>query len=200
MAPGVHPRLHVKRYLLLASLLLGSLQLSRAATLESMTIERMASEATAIVRGTVGDSRAGRFGALVYTLSRFEVAETLKGNPPRDLEVALPGGSLGGVTQRFSGVPRLVEGQEYLAFLWTGPSGRTQIVGFGQGLFEVHREGDAAEATRAPLEGAVVIELDSEAAAKNQRFELDSLRARIAAALATSQASERTVLQGGAER
>ena len=150
MAPGVHPRVDVMRYLFLMGLL-GLLPASHAATLESMTIERLASEATAIVRGTVGESRVGRFGALVYTLSRFEVAEVVKGVPPKDLEVALPGGSIGNLSQRFSGVPRLAAGQEYLAFLWTGPSGRTQVVGFGQGLFEIHRQGDRVEARRAPL-------------------------------------------------
>lgn len=160
-------------------------QAANAATLESMTIERMASEATAVVRGTVGASRVGRFGALVYTLSRFEVAEAIKGTPPGRLEVALPGGTVGALTQRFSGVPQLAEGQEYLAFLWTGPSGRTQIVGFGQGLFEIHRDGDRVEARRAPLDEGVTLLSSPEAVSEDQRFDLDVLISRIAAAVSS---------------
>jgi hypothetical protein len=55
-------------------------------------------------------------------------------------EIALPGGQIGGFSQRFDGVPVLAPGQEFVAFLWTGPSGRTQFLGLSQGFFDVTRD------------------------------------------------------------
>ena len=57
------------------------------------------------------------------------------------MEVSSPGGVWQGTEQRFPGAPRLTPGREYVLFLWEGPSGRVQLTGFSQGVFEVS-EGD----------------------------------------------------------
>jgi hypothetical protein len=136
-------------------LLLGGLAALYAATLERLTVEQMAQQATAVVRGTVGEGRTARFGALVYTLHRFEAIEQWKGAPTGVLEVAVPGGTLGGVTYSFAGTPELRAGDEYVLFLWTGPSGRTQIVGLSQGVFRVLRRSGGPIVTRPEAEDSV---------------------------------------------
>ena len=97
----------------------------------------MVEQSTAIVRARVRGSRTIRGGALLYTVTQLEVLEQWKGSAARHLEVSTPGGSLGGLSQRFGGVPRLQPGSSYVALLWQGPSGRVHIIGLSQGLFKV---------------------------------------------------------------
>jgi hypothetical protein len=110
-----------------------------AATLEQMSLDDLVQKSTSIVQGRAGSSRSVQDGALIYTLHKFEVLNRWKGEAAANVEVALPGGSVGGLQQDFGGVPHLESGREYVVFLWKGPSGRTQITGFSQGLFDVVR-------------------------------------------------------------
>jgi len=127
------------------------------ATLEEMSLDDLTLKSTSIVRGTAGESRAARVGPLIYTFTTFRVAENLKGEPVHEVEIALPGGRIGELSQHFGGVPRLEAGAEYLVFLWRGASGVTQITGLSQGLIEVEtgRTGEQL-AVRAPNADLVV--------------------------------------------
>jgi hypothetical protein len=51
------------------------------ATLEQMSLDDIIRESTAIVRGRAGDGRSVRSGALIFTVTRFEIAEQWKGHP-----------------------------------------------------------------------------------------------------------------------
>ena len=115
---------------------LGLLPLS-GATLEQLSLGEMIEQSTAVVYARTGESRGVRDGRLIYTLTRLKVIDQWKGEPLNEVEVALPGGSIGGLTQRFGGVPQLEPGREFVFFLWKGPSGRIHITGLTQGLFDV---------------------------------------------------------------
>ena len=115
---------------------LGLVPLS-GATLEQLSLGEMIEQSTAVVHARTAESRGVQEGRLIYTLTRLEVIDQWKGEPWNEVEVALPGGSVGGLSQRFGGVPRLEPGREFVFFLWKGPSGRIQITGFSQGLFDV---------------------------------------------------------------
>jgi len=164
-------------------LLLSGLAALNAATLERLTIEEMAKQATAVVRGRVGPARAARFGALVYTLHRFEAEELWKGAPIAGLEVAVPGGTYEGVTYSFGGTPEFQAGEEYVLFLWTGPSGRTQIVGLSQGVLRVRRHPGGAVVTRTEAEDSVFAGEDGAERSQALETTLDQLAARVRAAL-----------------
>ncbi|HEY7616045.1 MAG TPA: hypothetical protein VH744_04520 [Terriglobales bacterium] len=111
-----------------------------AATLEQLSLDDMVWQSSAIVRAKAGQSRSIRNGALIYTLVEVEVLDQWKGERVARREIALPGGRVGALRQHFGGVPLLTPGQEFVAFLWTGASGRTQILGLSQGLFDVIRD------------------------------------------------------------
>jgi hypothetical protein len=119
-----------------------------AATLERLTLEQMAEKATVIVRGRIGSSQAMLQGPLIYTLYQVEVQETWKGRPAPRAQVAVPGGSYRGVRQNFSGSPTLDAGAEYVLFLWTGPSGLTQLIGLSQGVFHLSASPEETSAYR----------------------------------------------------
>ena len=167
-------------------LLLSGLAAIQAATLERLTIDQMAQQATAVVRGRVGEARSTRFGALVYTLQRFEAEEQWKGDPIAGLEVAILGGTYAGVTYSFAGTPELKAGDEYVLFLWTGPSGRTQIVGLSQGVFRVVRRSDGAVVMRTEAEDSVFAGENGAQRSQALEMTLDQLAASVRAALETS--------------
>ncbi len=108
-----------------------------AATLERLTLDQMSSKATAIVCGRVVSSQAVLENDSIYTHYVVQVTDRWKGADRQTEEVVLPGGVAGGLRQNFAGVPTLETGKQYVLFLWTGSSGRTQLLGLTQGLFEV---------------------------------------------------------------
>lgn len=167
-------------------LLFSGLAALQAATLERLTIDQMAQQATAVVRGRVGEARSARFGALVYTLHRFEAEEHWKGDPIAGLEVAVLGGTYQGVTYSFAGTPELKAGDEYVLFLWTGPSGRTQIVGLSQGVFRVVRRSDGAVVMRTEAEDSVFAGENGAQRSQALEMTLDQLAAGVRAALETN--------------
>lgn len=125
---------------LLCILLTGRGSVCAAATLEQLSLDEMVQQSSAIVLAKAGQSRCIRAGALIYTLVEVDVLEQWKGERVSRREIALPGGQVDGFSQRFDGVPTLVPDQEFVAFLWTGPSGRTQFLGLSQGFFDVIRD------------------------------------------------------------
>ncbi len=108
-----------------------------AATLEYLSLDDMAKKSTAIVRGRV-QSCAGEFrGSVIFTHCKVAVTEQWKGVSQTLVDVATPGGTARGMAQNFSGSPKLVPGEEYVLFLWTGKSGMTQLIGLSQGVFDL---------------------------------------------------------------
>ncbi len=108
-----------------------------ATTLEKLTLDDMAAKSTDIVRGRVQSVSASRRGSVIYTVARLQVIERFKGSAAGTVDVWVPGGSLDGARQSFSGAPVLAPGTEYMFFLWRGQSGSAQIIGFSQGLFNL---------------------------------------------------------------
>ncbi len=112
-----------------------------ATTLEQMSVERMIQQSTAIVRAKVVGSFAANRNGSIYTYYRLQVSENLKATTPANTEVAVPGGTLGQMTQSVAGAPELKAGSEYVLFLWTSRSGLTQIIGLSQGALDVKISG-----------------------------------------------------------
>jgi len=96
------------------------------------------------VRARTLASSARLVGSTIYTDTRFQVLETWKGASATEVVVSEPGGAVGVATQRYPGVPQFNPGDEQVLFLWTGPSGRTQVMCLTQGIFQVNGSGAAA--------------------------------------------------------
>jgi hypothetical protein len=111
-----------------------------AATLERLGMDEMIEKSTEIVRGRVVSSTTIQRGPMLYTVSRVQVLEGLKGDVGSSIDVAVRGGELGGLRQTFSGAPHFAAGAEYLLFLWTGRNGLTQVIGFSQGVFDIGKD------------------------------------------------------------
>jgi hypothetical protein len=145
----------------------GLLAPARATTLQQLGLDEIIQKSTAIVRAKVLGSAGRLRGQDIYTFYQLQVLEDFSAQgaaapsheslaPPqrsvvrgsversagvRQMEVAVPGGSAGGLRQIVSGAPVLNAGDEYVFFLWTSPSGLTQVIGLSQGLFSVKETG-----------------------------------------------------------
>src|SRR5215472_13660975 len=108
-----------------------------AATLSRLSLDDMITQSTSIVHVRVTGSYAAFRGQVIYTHYQAQVLERWKGAGQSTVEVALPGGIANGFQQSFPGTPQLTEGKEYALFLWTSPTGLTQIIGLTQGLFDL---------------------------------------------------------------
>ena len=115
--------------------------LLQAATLERLSLDDMIAKSTAIVRGRIAGSWVAYSGTSILTHYRVQVAERWKGAAQASEEFVIPGGRVGSVRQVSPGAPEVVEGKEYILFLWTSRAGVTYIMGFSQGLFEVPASG-----------------------------------------------------------
>jgi len=154
------------------------------ATLERLSLDDMIAKSTAIVRGTVTGSKASASGPIIYTHYAVQVTERYKGGAQDGQDVAVPGGSVNRLRQTFPGAPELQTGQDYVLFLWTGPSGLTQIIGLTQGLFTLTTTASGTTATR-PAAPEMMLEPGTGQQVKDQTvvLKLSDLRARIAGAL-----------------
>ena len=128
-----------------------------AATLEHLSLDEMAQRSTAIVRARAISSSTSLIGSTIYTHTRFQVLERWKGLEGAQVEVVEPGGTVGQLTQTYSGVPRFTPGQELVMFLWTGPSGRTQVIGLSQGVFGVAKSAAGEDEVSREASGDVVL-------------------------------------------
>ena len=126
--------------------------IASGATLERLSLEEMAAKSSSIVRARALSDGAVLVGSTIYTQTRFQVLERWKGPEGAEVDVSQPGGRVGQISQSYSGVPRFQAGQELVLFLWTGPSGRTQVIGLSQGVFEVERSANGeVEVVRQPV-------------------------------------------------
>jgi len=153
---------------------------SMATTLEQLSVADMIQKSTAIVRAKVTGSTAANRNGTIYTYYHLQVLENLKASTSSSVDVAVPGGTLGNVTQSAAGAPELRPGTEYVLFLWTSKSGLTQILGLTQGAFDSQTTADGKTVLTRPgisermldAQGRVVVD-------SGMSLDLNDLRGRI---------------------
>ena len=155
-----------------------------AATLSRLSLDDMISQSTAIVHARVQGSSAALRGSIIYTYYQIQVLDTWKGQAPDN--VAVPGGVFNGSRQSFDGTPQLNENKEYILFLWTSPSGLTQIIGLTQGLFDVSASSSGSLTAMRSASSNTVIDPNTGRAVKDQplQIKLGDLTTQIATTLA----------------
>lgn len=154
-----------------------------ASTVQYLSNDDLVARSTSIVRGKVLSNSGIVRRTAIYTSYRVRVLEVLKGQVGPQVDIAVPGGVAGGYRELVSGAPRLFEGDEYVFFLWTSPSGLTQILGMSQGLFVSMQAADGTRmAIRAAAPGMTMVDLKSgqEVADKETQISMADLRKRVA--------------------
>jgi hypothetical protein len=175
------------RKLLLVLIALVAAQLC-ATSVIPMSVEQMATAATHVVRAQAISSRAqwNAEHTQIFTFTRFQSLEALKGATGAEFVVRQMGGRVGNIEQKVSGVRRWQGGEEAVLFLRPSEvgGGVFAVVGLFQGNFAVTRAA-GAEAT---VSNGVVDAMQYDPATRTSqqfrsaRISLSELRQRVALA------------------
>lgn len=93
----------------------------------------------------------------ILTYSTFQVEETLKGFPAREITIVTPGGTVGDMAQDFVGVPRFQPGGEHVVFVRNTKVGPT-VAFFDQGAYRVDRDSRGERVVTPLVTNAVLVD------------------------------------------
>jgi hypothetical protein len=174
-----------------------------ATTLERLSLDQLtaAADATARVRCTSAQSRWEN--GQIWTVTTFDVLETMKGTLPRQITVRLPGGRVGHLTAIVDGTPKFNAADEVVVFLERIPGGlkvepaaggRFSVAAWVEGTFRIKRD---------PQTGVETVTQDSsnfavfDTATRTfhtegiRRMPMEQFRERVATALTRAQEKSR---------
>jgi hypothetical protein len=133
-----------RRFLALSGLLLISAA-AQATTLLRMDLDQLTTAAGAVARVRCIENESRVEGGEIWTFTRFEVTEVLKGTLAPQINVRLIGGRVGSLVSTVEGVPRFQPGEEAFLFLEATRAGDLSVTSWAQGTFRVRRAEDATE-------------------------------------------------------
>ena len=166
----------------------------RATTLARLSLDQLAAGSDAVARVRFVRAESRWENGSIWTVTTFDVVETLKGQLPGQIEVRLPGGRVGHLTSTVAGTPKFHPGNEAVVFLQRSPAGGFTVAGWVEGSFRISRD---------PRTGIVTVTQDSSAFAVFdaatrafrtegiRRMPIEEFRARIAASLARNEEKTR---------
>jgi len=129
-----------KTFCVIILLALLALPAAQATTLLRMDLDEMTRITGAVARvRAVADETRFEDGE-IWTLTTFELVETLKGSAPRTITVRLIGGRWRHLISTVDGVPRFQPGEEAYLFLEPRPNGEFTVTGWVQGTFRIRRD------------------------------------------------------------
>ncbi len=115
---------------------------AQATVVKSLSLGQMTSEADVIVQARVLD-RSSAWNAektRIYTVTRIQVSETLKGPAESELQIRQIGGTVDGLSQKVVGNATLKVGEEVILFLDRDEAKPFHyVVGMAQGKYAIDR-------------------------------------------------------------
>jgi hypothetical protein len=166
----------------------------RATTLARLSLDQLAAGSDAVARVRFVRAESRWENGSIWTVTAFDVVETLKGQLPPEIDVRLPGGRVGHLTAIVEGTPKFNPGSEAVVFLQRARMGGFTVVGWVEGSFRISRD---------PRTGSETVTQDSSAfavfdtatrtfhAEGIRRMPIEEFRGRIAAAFARNQEKTR---------
>jgi hypothetical protein len=123
-----------------------------ATSLLYQDVPALTQSSDAVVQGTVKktESRWSGDHKRIVTEVSIEVSEFLKGKGSKTVMVLQPGGEVGGIGQRVSGLASFAEGEEVLLFLERQGAEKYRVSGMAQGKYRVERSSDKTAAFAVP--------------------------------------------------
>jgi hypothetical protein len=137
------------RTILKITVLMSAATSIHATTLARLSFDQLsaAADATACVRCTSAQSRWEN--GQIWTVTTFEVLETMKGTLPPQITVRLPGGRVGHLTATVDGTPKFTVADEVVVFLERipgglkvepAPGGGFSVAAWVEGTFRIRRD------------------------------------------------------------
>ncbi|HZI06664.1 MAG TPA: hypothetical protein VEZ71_21735, partial [Archangium sp.] len=185
-------KLHTALRALLPFVLLLPLAAS-ATTMLRADLPELAQTSDAIVHGTVRrvESRWSGDGRRIVTDVEIQVTEALKGQAGSTVLVTQPGGQVGDIGQRVSGLAAFTPGEEVVVFLERRGKTAFRLSGMAQGKYQVQRTEGGKNAMAVPEPTGDVLLLDPDTrqptASSQRSLSLPELKAAIRTALEQKQ-------------
>jgi hypothetical protein len=163
----------------------------RATVLAPADITELSREAAFIVRGTIVEitPRWADGRRRIDTVITLDVRQVLKGDAVSSVSFKVPGGEMGRYRSVMIGAPSFRVGEEVILFLGARAPALPHLLGLGQGVYRVERDGRTGEgrvtspALFATARDAVVRRGDP----ARQSLTVEAFAGRVRAALAASQ-------------
>jgi hypothetical protein len=174
-----------------------------ATTLERLSLDQLAAaaDATARVRCTGAQSRWEN--GQIWTVTTFDVLETLKGTLPQQITVRLPGGRVGHFTAIVDGTPKFNAAEEVVVFLERipgglkvepAPGGGFSVAAWVEGTFRIRRDpGTGVETVTQDSSNFAVFDTATRTFHTEgiRRMPMEQFRERVATALTRTQEKSR---------
>ena len=112
----------------------------RATTLARLSLDQLAVAADAVARVRCVTVESRWENGAIWTVTTFEVLETMKGDLPAEIKARLPGGHVGHLTASVDGTPNFSPGEEAVLFLEQMRAGEFTVAGWVEGTFRISRD------------------------------------------------------------
>ena len=163
----------------------------RATTLARLSLDQLAAGSDAVARVRCVSAESRWENGSIWTVTTFDVVETMKGNLPAQIEVRLPGGRVGHLTATVDGTPKFNPGDDAVVFLQRSPAGGFTVAGWVEGTFpNFARSANAARETVTQDSSAFAVFDTATRTFRTEgirRMPIEEFRARVAAAIARSE-------------
>jgi hypothetical protein len=132
--------------LLAALSLFFALHAIHATTLARLSLDQLAAAADGVARVRCAGTESRWENGSIWTITTFDIVQTLKGDLPPRIAVRLPGGKVGAFTTTVEGTPRFSAGEEAIVFLERSRANGYSVAGWVEGTFRIaldyntHRE------------------------------------------------------------
>lgn len=128
-----------------------------ATTLARMSMDQLAVAADAVARVRCVRVESRWENGAIWTVSSFDVIETMKGSTAARILVRLPGGHVGHMTAIVDGAPIFRAGDDAVIFLERSSAGEFSISGWVQGTFRISRDLQTGNETVTQDSGAFAV-------------------------------------------
>lgn len=167
---------------------------SHGTTLARLSLDQLARHADAVARVRCTGSESRWDNGTIWTVTTVRIVETLKGSPPAQIAIRLPGGQVGGIRSAVDGTPKFRPGEEAFLFLERSPAGGFTVAGWVQGTFRVSRDRVTGAETVTQDSGALAVFDAASRAFRSEGIRLmpvKTFRERVAGAVARGSESAR---------
>jgi len=141
-------RMTLRKILKIAALLCAATSV-HATTLERLSLDQLAAAADATARVRCSSAQSRWENGQIWTVTSFDVLETMKGTLPARITVRLPGGRVGHFTAIVDGTPKFNAAEEVVVFLERipgglkvepAPGGGFSVAAWVEGTFRIRRD------------------------------------------------------------
>jgi hypothetical protein len=162
----------------------------RATTLARLSLDQMAAASDSVARLRCVAVQSRWENGAIWTVTTFDVVETMKGSLSAQVKVRLPGGRVGHLTATVDGTPKFNPGGEAIVFLEVSRAGGYSVAGWVEGTFRITRDPHTARETVTQDSSAIEV---FDTATRSfitegvRRMPVEQFRARVATAIAHQQ-------------